>query len=284
MSEKTGDNTFRVEPQSLQKTPTKIEGLDEVLHGGLPTGRLSIISGGPGAGKTVVGLEILVRGTELGQPAIFISFEEEKEKIQRNAQAMGWDLVSLEKAEKLAMINPEIDYKAAFSGEFNIDGLFAILKGQAQRIGAKMIVIDAVDMLMRMFKDPVQARNQIIELHRWLSEQNLTAVMTVKAKDNDHEEYDYLDFMADCVIKLDQRTHDQVTTRRLHVIKYRGSDFSSREHPFVITDEGVVVMPLPFIDLVPRSKGQLISTGNLKMDEILGGGYRKGASLSLIHI
>ena len=142
-----------------------------------------------------------------------------------------------------------------------------------------MIVIDAVDMLMRLFKDPVRARDQLVTLHRWLSRQELTAVMTVKAAESLRQEYDYLDFMADCVINIDQRIQEQVSTRRLKVMKYRGSGFASREHPFVISGQGVVVMPLSSVGLVQHTIGGFVSTADPKLDAMLGGGYRKGSSI-----
>lgn len=279
MSQEAEGKNYTVESQPVQKTPTRIEGLDDVLHGGLPTGRLTIIKGGPGAGKTVFGLELLVRGTESGQPAVFISFEETRESIRRNALAMGWDLAKIEEAGKLALINPEIDFEAVSSGKFNIEGLCAILEGQARRLGAKLIIIDAIDILMRMFDDPSRARNQLVTLHRWLSGQDLTAVMTVKATEQNSQDYSHLDFMADCVINLDQRIRDQITIRRLHVIKYRGSGYASREHPFIITKQGVVVMPLSFVNLVQQSTGEFVSTGDDKLNAVLGGGFRRGSSI-----
>ncbi|MEX0608385.1 MAG: circadian clock protein KaiC [Balneolaceae bacterium] len=279
MNDTTDEESFHVEPQSLLKIPTHIKGLDEVLHGGIPKSRLTIINGGPGAGKTIVGLELLVRGTESGQSAIFISFEETREAMRRNALSLGWDLAKLEEEGKLVLINPEIDYQAVSAGEFNIEGLCAILEGQAKRLGANLVVIDAVDMLMRLFNDADNARNQLIDLHRCLNGQELTAVMTVKAMESDKKNYAYLDFMADCVINLNQRIVNQVITRRLHVAKYRGSDFASREHPFVITKNGIVVMPLTFVDHVKHSTGEFVSSGDTVIDEIFGGGYRKGSSI-----
>ncbi|MEX2574634.1 MAG: circadian clock protein KaiC [Balneolaceae bacterium] len=270
---------FNVKPQSLPKTQTQIKGLDEVLHGGLPTGRLTIISGSPGAGKTVLGLELLVRGTGSGQPAVFLSFEETSEAIRRNALSLGWDLASLEDESKLVLINPEIDFEAVSSGAFNIEGLCAIILGQARRTGAKMIVIDAVDILMRLFNDPDHVRSQMITLHRWLNEHGLTTIMTIKITGNKRREYGHLDFMADCVIEMDQRIHDQVNTRRLRIMKYRGSGFASREHPFVISEQGIIVMPLSSVDLVQKSTGEFVSTDDTRMDAVFGGGYRKGSSV-----
>lgn len=278
MNQKNRENQFQIKPETLQKTPTNIEGLDDVLHGGVPTGRLTIVNGGPGSGKTVLGLELLVRGAESGRPAVFISFEETNDAIRRNALSMGWDLASIEKEGKLVLINPELDFEAVLAGEFNIKALCAIIAGQARRIDAELIVIDAIDMLLRMFRDTEQARNQLLILHRWLNKQKLTTIMTVKSENNQHE-FDHLDYMADCVIWLDQRVLDQINTRRLIVKKYRGSDFSSREHPFVISRNGIMVMPLTFVDLVQQSNGDIVSTGNSNLNDIMGGGYRNGSSV-----
>jgi len=273
------DNEFTVTPRTLPKMPTRVSGLDEVLHGGLPEGRLTIINGGPGSGKTILGLEIAVRLAESGQSAIYISFEESSDAIRLNALSLGWDLASLEEKGQLALINPEIDYKAPAAGDFTIDGLCAIIAGQAKRIGSRFVVLDAVDMLIRIFSDPDSAHQQLVLLHRCLRSNNMTAILTVKSEKNPRWEYAYLDFMADCVIKLDQRIQKQVNTRRLQVVKYRGSNFASRELPFIITDAGFVVMPLSSVDLVQREKGEFVSIDGGKLDEILGGGFRQGSSV-----
>ena len=276
---KTDGKSFDVNSQSLPKIPTKIQGLDEVLHGGLPTGRLTVVNGGPGSGKTLMGLQLLTGGTRSGHSAVFISFEETSEAIRRNALTMGWDLAKVEEDGDLAMINPEIDYEAVSSGTFTIEGLCAILEGQVRKIGAELIVIDAIDMLMRLFNDPSDAQNQLVTLHRWLNDRDLTAVMTVKASESNQRDFEYLDFMADCVITLDQRIQKQVSTRRLKVNKYRGSDFSSREHPFIISKQGIVVMPLTSVELVEQATGAFVSTADDEVDEVLGGGYRRGSSI-----
>jgi len=273
------DNEFTVTPQSLPKMPTHVSGLDEVLHGGLPEGRLTIIDGAPGTGKSVLGLEISVRVAEAGGSAIYISFEETSDTIRTNALSLGWDLAAIERRGKLALINPEIKFDAPASGDFNIDGLCPIIAGQAKRIGAKFIVLDAVDMLMRMFSDSEKMHSQLITLHRCLRSNNLTAILTVKAEGSTRWEYAYLDFMADCVINLDQRIENQVNTRRLRVVKYRGSNYASREQPFIITDRGFVVMPLSSVDLVQESKRDLVSVDNVQLDTLLGGGYSRGSAV-----
>lgn len=279
MSDNNSSEPFSVKPQSIPKTPTNVKGLDEVLQGGLPTGRLTIINGGPGAGKTVLALELLIRGTESNRPAVFVSFEESGKAIRRNALSLGWDLEQIEEEGRVALLNPEVKYDAVASGEFSISGLCAILDGLVRETGAEVIVIDALDKLMRLFNDSTQARNQMETLHSWLSERELTVVMTVKEWGDRPREYDYLDFMADCVININQHVQDEVTTRRLKVKKYRGSDFASREHPFTISDRGIVVMSLSALEMVPRPSESFISSGIEALDVILGGGYRRGSAV-----
>lgn len=273
------ERRFHVEPQSLSKTATRIRGLDETLSGGIPTGRMTLITGGAGTGKTVLGLEMLLRGASEGQPGIFLSFEETNKSIRVNTLSMGWDISELEDDNKLVLLTPEIDFDAVIAGSYSLHGLLAILDGHVKRIGAKLVVIDALDMLMGLFSDPRLVRSQFVILHRWLHERDLTVVMTVKALEGQIKDYVYLDFMADCVIVLDQRVLEQITTRRLHVVKYRGSDFASREHPFVIAKEGIVVMPISFVELVQQPFGEFVTSENEKLDRILGGGFRRGSSV-----
>lgn len=279
MSYPKDEKSFTVDPQHISKIPTRIEGLDEVMYGGIPEGRLTIVKGDTGAGKTVLSMELIVRGTEAGRPAAFVSFEESKGSIRRNTLSMGWDLAQIEKEELLTLISPEIDYEAVTAGEYSIDGLCGILDGIIEKRGIVLLIIDAFDMLIRLFDDPKEAQNQMVKLHRWLSKRNVTVIMTVKDVEKYEERYGYLNFMADCIISLDQRVEYQVTTRRLRVQKYRGSDFGSREHPFIISDKGIVVMPLFVVNLVEKPTGEFVSTNIEQLDKILGGGYRRGSSI-----
>jgi circadian clock protein KaiC len=267
--------------KGVQKVPTQIEGLDIILQGGIPAGRTTLVSGGPGSGKTVLGLEFLYRGTISGKPGIFLTFEETAESIRQNAGAFGWDLASLEQEGKLFLMEGQIDPQVVLSGDFNLKGLLAIIDGKAKAMGAERIVIDAMDVLMRFFDDPKREQNEIFFLYQWLKDHKLTALLTTKnVKDTDMwSQYTYLDFMADCVIYLDQRLREQVNTKRLQVIKYRGSGYGANEYPFLITDQGFFFNPISDMELYYPPPSERISSGNTSLDAILGGGYQKGTCI-----
>jgi len=263
----------------IPKVTTEIKGLDEILHAGFPAGRTTLVSGGPGTGKSVLGLEFLYRGAMSGNPGIFLTFEETAESIRQNALTFGWDLAPLEQAGRFFLMEGRLDPHVILSGDFNLKGLLAVIEGKAKEMGAERIVIDAIDMLMRLFDDPKRQQNEIFALNRWLKDQKVTAVLTTKnLKDTDSTEYDYLDFMADCVIYLDQRVKEQVTTKRLQVLKYRGSAYSGNEYPFLITDNGIHFNPITDIGMHYESS-QRISSGIPSLDKIVGGGYQTGTCI-----
>lgn len=265
----------------LDKLPTHIPGLDLILDGGIPEDRMTILSGGPGSGKTMLALEIFYRNAAAGTPGLMVCFEEGGEAVRINALTMGWDLNAMEEAGKLAVIHPEIDYRAIRGGEFSIEGLLAVLAGKAQEIGARFILIDALDVLLRLFNDPERQMDECWNLNRWLNANGMTALVTAKLSQSFHsvEKYDFLDYLADCVIYLDQRIDGQVMTRRLRVVKYRGSGYSSNEHPFIITRDGLVLMPVTSAALNHKPLGQVISAGMATLDRIMGGGYRQGSTV-----
>ncbi len=264
----------------IQKVATQIEGLDEILHGGLPAGRTTLISGGPGTGKSVLGLEFLYRGAMSGNPGIFLTFEETVEQIRWNALTFGWDFDPLEQAGRFFLMEGKVDSQVFLSGDFNLKGLFAIIEGKAEQMGADRIVIDAMDILMRLFNDPKQQQNEIFSLNNWLKAQGMTALLTTKnIKGMNSQGLSYLDFMADCVIYLDQRIREQVITKRFQVLKYRGSGYNGNEHPFLITDDGIHFMPITTIEMQHGFAFQRISSGNSLLDAILGGGYQTGTCI-----
>jgi circadian clock protein KaiC len=265
--------------KSISKILTGIDGLDTILMGGLPEGRTTIFGGGPGTGKTVLGLEFLYRGAHVGEPGIFVTFEESADAVKRNAQAFGWDLQVLEDANQLAVVQADLPDSLILSGEFDIGGLLGILSGYIKTLAARRIVIDAVDVLLRLFDDPRRQQDQLYILHRWLLEQGLTAVITTKHADRQEQLNDTLDYLADCVLRLDQRVLNQVTTRRLRVVKYRGSAFLSNEYPYTISDSGVEVMPVSTVHLQHQPLGPPVPTGITHLDELLGGGFRRAACI-----
>jgi len=267
----------------LPKVLSGIGGLDEILEGGLPEGRTTLISGGPGSGKSVIGLEFLYRSAAAGEPAIFISFEERASEIKQNALTMGWDLEKQEQDGKLFVMAAKVDPDMVLSGDFNLQGLLAIIGGKAKAMGAKRIVIDAIDILLRLFDDPVRERNEMYLLHDWLKDVQLTALLTVKTSFHEVStaRFAFLDFMAETVIHLDHRIVDQIATRHLRVLKYRGSGFGSNEYPYVITSTGISVLPVSRLALSHLPMGDRFSTGIERLDAITGGGFRKNSSIMI---
>ena len=267
--------------KELNKLKTGIKGFDSILQGGLPEGRASIITGGPGCGKTVLALQFCYYNAMAGVPGIFVAFEESASSIRENALTLGWDLPSLEKEGRLFLMEGFIDPKIVLSGDFNLDGLLAIIDGKAKAMGAKYIVFDALDVLLRIFNDPRRERSEIYALHNWLKEEGMTSIMTVKMLSGESRAayYEFLDFLVDCVIFLDQRVCNQISTSRLRIKKYRGSDFSRNEYPYVIKRGGIKFVPVSSTSLSHKPLGERVSSGHEKLDFILGGGYRRHASI-----
>jgi circadian clock protein KaiC len=265
--------------KQLRKAATHIAGLDDVLNGGVPCGRTTLVSGGPGCGKSVLGLEFLYRGAIDGEPGIFVAFEERAEAVRQNALTFGWDLAALEQENRLFVLDARLDPEAVVSGNFNLKGLLASIGGKAAEMGATRIVIDAVDVLLRVFDDPSRERTELYALHEWLTDREMTTLLTVKAA-NGHRissQYEFLDYMADCTIQLDQRVTNQVSTRRLRVIKYRGSDSGRNEYPYAIGSEGITLFPVCRLTLQHKPLGDKVSSGHPRLDAMLAGGYRRGA-------
>ena len=282
-AQKKRKKNLGIKAKQLRKVPTHIMGLDEILNGGLPEGRTTLVSGGPGAGKSILGLEFLYRGAAAGYPGILVTFEEGAKAMHKNALTLGFDLAPLEKAGTVFLMDGYVNPELVLSGDFNLKGLFAVIEGKAKVMGARRVVFDAVDVLLRLFDDPVRERNELYALHDWLTNREMTALITVKAsKDGSiSRRYEFLDFMADCVIELDQRVLEQITTRRVRVVKYRGSGFFHNEYPFVIAENGINIIPLSTISLRHQALGAKLSSGDARLDSILGGGYRR-ASATLI--
>ena len=267
---------------SIDKCSTGIEGIDRVLHGGIPNGRATLIAGGPGTGKTVIALESLYRGALAGEPGLFVTFEEEPEAIRRNALALGWDFAQLEADRRLHIMHSRVPSDLVETGAFDISGLLAVINGRIGEIGGRRIVIDAVDRLMGIFGDPQQREVQLLKLHEWLIARGLTTILTMKESHRTIEGVDSLEFMVDCVVRLDQRVVGQVATRRLRVLKYRGSGFLMNEFPYLITAGGVVLMPVVNPELTHGGTTVRFATGIVGFDDLLGGGLRSGTGTLIV--
>lgn len=263
---------------TLKKTPTFINGLDEILNGGLPARRMTLVVGEPGSGKTVMGMEFLFRGAINGESGIFLGFEEPPRILRENALTFGWDLRSLEREERLFLMEGRLDPEVVVSGQFSLKPMLSIITGKAKEMGAKRVVIDALDVLLRLFESPSQVRSELHQLNQWLTESGLTSILTLKPREEPPLSLfqDFFYSMADCVIHLDARLFNQISTRRLHVVKYRGSNFGRNEYPFVITEEGIRTIPITRFELRHKPFGERISTGVLTLDTMLGGGVSSG--------
>ena len=275
---------LRIRRKEIPKVPTGIAGLDEVLRGGLPAGRMTLLSGGAGSGKSLMGLQFLLHGASAGEPGILVLFEERAASVRQNAWSLGWDLASLERKNRLHLLDARVNPEAVISGDFSIKGLLAILDRQAKAMRARRIMIDAVDALLYLYNDPKRERQELHTLHEWLLDRGLTAIMTVKSLPQGEapSRYVFLDFMADCVIHVDQRVTVQVTTRRLRVIKYRGSGYGRNEYPFLIGENGINVIPITSNVLQHRPPGPKVSSGQVRLDDILDGGYKRGTSILIV--
>lgn len=265
------------------KTPTGITGLDEILNGGVPVGGLTVVSGGPGSGKTILGLEFLFRGAMEGRPGIMLTFEEREDALRAYARSFGWDIASLEDSGGLALLGARFNPDAILSGDFDLGSILAILSHKSEQMNARQVVIDAPDVFLRLLDNRTKERAEIYKLNDWLLDNEMSTLMTVKRipEVGTPSYYDFLDYLADCLIQLDQRVTDQVTTRRMRVLKYRGSAYGRNEYPFGITDRGLRIIPITQASLNHKALGEPVSTGIPGLDEIMGGGFRR-CSCSLI--
>lgn len=267
----------------LEKTPTYIRGLDDILDGGLPKGRLTVVNGASGSGKTLLGLEFLYRGALHGEPGIFIGFEESTAQLRENAATLGLDLAAQEKQKRLFLLDARLKPETLRSGKFSLKGLLAIAAGQCRSLGARRLVIDALEVALRLFDTPQQVRNELHALSNWIRDSGVTAILTVRPPSrggvSPHE--DFFESMGDCIIALDARVTEQISTRRLRVIKYRGSGFGRNEYPYAISATGLRMAAITSVGLRHKPLGARISTGNAQLDEILDGGYHRASCVLL---
>lgn len=265
-----------------QKMPTGIVGLDEITRGGLPRNRNTVVLGGPGCGKTVLALQMLVNGArDYGEPGIFVAFEENTRQIVHNAESFGWNLPKLQRKD-LCFIDARIRSDTIATGDFDLSGFLAGLTVTAKKMGAKRIVFDSIDVLLSLLDSIPKERHEIHRLLEWLGESGLTGIVTSKLEVGTHqlsERYGFLQFMADCAVQLRQQTLDQVSQRELRVIKYRGSGFSENAAPMVIGEAGIEVAHISATDRYFPVSHQRVSSGVARLDAMLGGGYFRGSSV-----
>ena len=271
--------------KSLLKALTGVQGLDEITGGGLPRGRPTLVSGGAGAGKTLFGLEFLVRGaTQYNEPGVFISFEETIPDLTINAASLGFDLGRLVADKKLFLDHVYISrVEIAETGEYDLDGLFIRIADAIQRVGAKRIVLDTIEALFGELPNPGILRAEIRRLFDWLKQKGLTTVITAERDRPDQlTRHGIEEFVSDCVIVLDHRIREEISTRRLRIVKYRGSTHGTNEYPFLIDEHGISVLPISSLGLDHAAPDVRISTGIDRLDGMMGGkGFYRGSSILL---
>jgi circadian clock protein KaiC len=270
-------------PQILPKAPTGIEGLDEITGGGLPAGRPTLVSGSAGCGKTMLALEFLMRGaTQFDEPGVFMMFEESAAELTANARSLGFDLEDLVARKLIALDHVHID-RSEFeeTGEYDLEGLFIRLGYAIDSIGAKRVVLDTVEALFAGLPNQAIVRSELRRLFRWLKDRRVTAIITgEKGEGNTITRYGLEEYVADCVIVLDQRMREQISTRRLRVLKYRGTAHGTNEYPFMIGVHGFSVLPVTSLQLDHQISMERISTGIPRLDEMLSGqGVFRGSSV-----
>ena len=267
--------------QSLPKAPTGIQGLDEITEGGLPRGRPTLLCGSAGSGKTMLAAEFLVHGAlDYGEPGVFMMFEESADELAQNLRSLGVDLERLQKQKKIAVDYVRIERnEIEETGEYDLEGLFIRLGYAIDSIGAKRVVLDTLEALFSGLPNHAVLRAELRRLFRWLKDRGVTAVITGERGDHSLTRYGLEEYVADCVILLDHRIVDQVSTRRLRVVKYRGTAHGTNEYPFLIGRSGVAVLPITSMRLDHQASDQRVSTGIGGLDDMLGGsGMFRGSS------
>ncbi len=270
------------ELKTLPKAPTGVTGFDEITGGGLPRGRSTLVCGAAGCGKTLFSMEFLVRGAmEQDEPGVFIAFEETAEDLTANVASLGFNLEELAAQNRLLVDYIQIDpSEMAEAGEYDLEGLFIRLGLAIDSIGAKRVVIDTLEVLFGSLKDESILRTELRRLFRWLKEKGVTSIITAERGSGSLTRHGLEEYVSDCVLLLDHRVTDQLSTRRLRVVKYRGSRHGTNEYPFLIEDGGFSVMPITSLSLSHVVSSERISTGVPSLDTMLGGqGLYRGSSI-----
>jgi circadian clock protein KaiC len=264
--------------------PTGISGFDEVTGGGLPQGRPSLVCGSAGCGKTLFAMEFLVRGAvEFGEPGVFVAFEETERDLVENVASLGFDLEELSRKKLLALDHITVDRsQSEEAGEYDLEGLFVRLGFAIDSIGAKRIVLDTLETLFGGLANEAILRSELQRLFRWLKDKGVTAVITAERGDGTLTRQGLEEYVSDCVILLDHRVNEQVSTRRLRIVKYRGSLHGTNEYPFLIDEDGITVMPLTSTTLDHATLNERVPTGVSELDQMLSGeGLYRGSSVLL---
>jgi circadian clock protein KaiC len=267
---------------TLRKSPTGITGFDEITGGGLPSGRPTLVCGDAGSGKTLFAMEFLVRGaTEFNEPGVFVSFEETEAELTTNVSSLGFDLSELVKQKKMLLEHVYVERsEISETGEYDLEGLFIRLNYAIETIGAKRLVLDTIETLFGGLPNQLILRAELRRLFRWLKEKNITFIITGERGEGTYTRQGMEEYVSDCVIVLDHRAVEQVSTRRLRVVKYRGTSHGTNEYPFIIDESGFSVLPITSLSLEHIVSAERISSGVPEIDQMLGGqGFFRGSSI-----
>ncbi|TMI69056.1 MAG: circadian clock protein KaiC [Bacteroidetes bacterium] len=268
--------------KAILKAQTGINGLDEITYGGLPRNRPTLVCGGPGCGKTLLAMEFIVKGAVLfNEPGVFMSFEEKAQELIDNVASLGFDIEKLQKTKKLKLDYVHVDKtEIQETGEYDLEGLFIRLQHSIDSIGAKRIVLDTIENLFLGLENQGILRAELRRLFQWLKEKNVTAIITGEKGDTGLTRNGLEEYVSDCVILLDHRIINQVSTRRLRIVKYRGSLHGTNEYPFLIDDEGFSVLPITSLTLDKKVSSQRISTGISSLDAMFENkGFFRGSGI-----
>lgn len=266
----------------LDKSPTGINGLDEITEGGLPKGRPTLVCGSAGSGKTLLAMQFLAHGAvQYDEPGVFMAFEETAEDLTKNFASLGFDLRTLTSANKLLIDYVYIDLsEIEETGDYDLEGLFIRLGSAIDAVGAKRVVLDTIEALFSGFKNDTILRSELRRLFKWLKDRGVTAIVTGERGEATLTRYGLEEYVADCVILLDARMEEQIATRRLRIVKYRGSRHGTNEYPFLIEDDGISVLPITSLGLAHIASSERISSGIERLDNMLDGkGYYRGTSV-----
>ncbi len=281
-STKTKPASGKADHGSLPKCLTGINGLDEITLGGLPRGRPTLVCGGAGCGKTLLGMEFLVRGaTKYGEPGVCVSFEETAAELMANVESLGFNLATLVKQKKLAIDHIQVERNLIEeTGDYDLEALFVRIGHAVDGIGAKRVLLDSVEALFAGLENESVLRSELRRLFRWLKDRNLTTIVTGERGQGTLTRHGLEEYISDCVILLDHQVTETILTRRLRVVKYRGSTHGMNEYPFLIESDGISVLPVTSMDLKYKSSSERVSTGVPALDEMFGGkGYFRGNSI-----
>lgn len=263
------------------KCPTGIKGFDQITYGGLPRNRTTLVCGGPGSGKTLWGLDFLIKGAvNYNEPGLFISFEETEDELYKDMASLNVDLKKLVLQKKILLEYAPLERKDIQGSDFNLEGILVRLEHAIDSIGAKRVVLDSIDSLFAGLTDEGMLRLEVKRLFRWLKEKQVTAIVTGEPGKSAYSRNGLEEYISDCLLFLDNRVLDQISNRRIRIIKYRGSDHGANEYPFVIDKTGLSVIPITSAALDRPGTARRVSTGIPSLDKMFGGrGYTKGSSV-----